>query len=660
MQPAMYSRRKLAARHLRGALLLACTLLTAAAGAMAGDAPRSGGWRLADAASPYLRMHADNPVDWYPWSEAAFDRARRENKPLFISIGYFTCHWCHVMERESFMNPEIAALLNRDFVAIKVDREQRPDIDAAYQRFVNLTRGIGGWPATVFATSEGYPFAGGTYFPPDAVDGHPGLRELLQRVHRIWRDQPEKVAAAAASAVTQLREAAPGTADRAVLDKDLPAKARRALRHEYDELAGGFGEAPKFPQAPRLLFLLHSPDAADRDMALHTLDAIADGAIHDQLAGGFHRYTTDPLWRVPHFEKMLYDQGLNARAYLAAWRISGRQRYADLVRRTLDFTLARMRAPDGSFYAALAADSLPAGDARHPLEGAYYSWDNDQWRTAMPETALRELASERYGVRAAGNVEAGDDEALAGRNLLFNALPLPALAERHGHNVTEIRALLQRADRRLLSARLQRPAPPLDDKMVAAWNGYLITALADAGRQLDEPSYLDAARQCADAVLTRLYDSESGNLYRDYSDGRRGAPAFAADYAALAEGLLSLHAADGETRWLSLASALTERQIALFWDNPTGGFFSSRADTRVWLRDKQAADGAEPAANSISLGNLILLAHLTDTPSLLDRARRAAGWAGNRLAPDPAAMPYALIQWPALLAADDDPATARD
>jgi len=620
------------------------------------ESEHSGGWRLADASSPYLRMHADNPVDWYPWGEEAFARARREHKPLFISVGYFTCHWCHVMERESFMNPAVAALLNKHFISIKVDREQRPDIDSAYMSFVMLTRGAGGWPMTVFATPEGYPFTGGTYFPPVSRDGHIGLQELLGRIQKLWDEDPQQVEAAASAAVLQIRElsrsqSSPGNH----IDARLPDKARQDFRHRYDALAGGFGDAPKFPQAPQLLFLLQSPEEQDRDMALRTLDAMADGGIHDQLAGGFHRYATDPQWRVPHFEKMLYDQALNARAYLAAWHVSGQPRYSKVARGILDFALAQLRAADGSFYAAFAADSLPATAAQHAEEGAYYTWDQDQWQAALPDAALRRLAAARYGVRDTGNVAADPGGELTGRNVLYIAATLPALAERQSLSLEHLNDMLNRADRLLLAARAGRPAVPVDDKLVAAWNGYMITALAEAGRLLKEPRYLAAARHSADAVLARLYDPQTRRLYRDFSAGSRGTPGFASDYAALGEALLALYEASDEPRWLALADALTETQIALFWDDKAGGFFDSPADTRVWLRDKQADDGVEPGVNSLSIGNLLKLARLTDSPALLERARRTAGWSGSRFADTPGSMAYALIQWPTLMAVNAAP-----
>ncbi len=645
---SLLRRLRLCALALIGALLAQAALAAAAPA-------HTGGWRLAEASSPYLRMHADNPVEWFPWGDEAFEKAKREHKPLFISIGYFTCHWCHVMARESFQNPRIAELLNQYFVSIKIDREQRPDIDAAYMAFVTLTRGAGGWPMTVFATPQGYPFTGGVYFPPETRDGHIGLRELVTRVHALWQEDPTQIQAAAAAAVAQIRKLRQTSAVPTGLDPKLPEKARSEFRHSYDPLAGGFGEAPKFPQVPQLLFLLQSPSEPDRDMALHTLEAMADGGIRDQLGGGFHRYATDPLWRVPHFEKMLYDQALNARAYLRAWRVGKRRRYADVARETLDFVLANMRAGDGSFYAAYAADSLPpgAGAAAHPQEGAFYVWDWAQWQRALAQESLRELAAAYYGVRENGNVEATGEATLAGSNVLYQASSPLSLAMQGNRTVGEIEAELGRAKALLRRAREQRPSVPLDTKVVAAWNGYMITALAEAGIQLQAPHYLAAATRAAEALVQRLYEAKTRRLYRDYSDGRRGSQAFAIDYAALCEAMLTLYSADPNPRWLDLARRLNATQLELFWDAGSGGFFNNQAGSAVWLRDKESEDGVEPGVNAISIGNLIALARYDDSPQLLRRARRTAVWLATHLAAVPSAMPYALMQWPALIEADN-------
>ncbi len=329
----------------------------------------AGGWRLADESSPYLRLHADNPVAWHPWGEAAFAQARRENKPVFISIGYFTCHWCHVMARESFSDPTIARLLNAHFIAIKVDREQRPDVDAAYMRYVTLTSGHGGWPMSVWTTPDGKPFLGGTYYPPEAGRGRPGFRPLLEKLAAAWASDADGIRRVADNAVATLRRMDASATPLAQLDNAPLLTARKQFAASYDELQGGFGPAPKFPQPARLLFLLQDADADSAAMALHTLDSMIAGGIHDQLGGGFHRYATDPDWHVPHFEKMLYDQALIARACLVAYRRTGAARYAATARAILDFTLAEMRDPQGGFYSALSADSPVPGKAQDAPAG---------------------------------------------------------------------------------------------------------------------------------------------------------------------------------------------------------------------------------------------------------------------------------------------------
>jgi len=418
------------------ALRLTLMLFLLAAAAVAGAAERPGGWRLADAVSPYLRMHADNPVAWYPWGEAAFAAARRQNKPLFISIGYYTCHWCHVMARESFADPAIARVLNDHFIAVKVDREQHPAIDAAYLRFVEATAGHAGWPLNVFATPEGRPFFGGTYFPPEPERGAPGFRDLAERIAREW-----------GANAAQLRQAAEATA--AVLDRgvavpegaslptDLADRGAEALAGAYDAFHGGFGSSQKFPRASDLLFLLARRDEDQAAMALTTLDAMAAGGIFDRLGGGFHRYATDPQWRVPHFEKMLYTQALLARAYLAAYQRTGERRYAEVARRTLDYALVRLRHPRGGFFAARAAASPRPGASGATAEGAYYTWTWAAFRRALGDGVLRDLAAARFGVTPAG------DAGLGPGNVLHRAASLSELAQQFGMGQGEVRDRLR-------------------------------------------------------------------------------------------------------------------------------------------------------------------------------------------------------------------------
>jgi uncharacterized protein YyaL (SSP411 family) len=616
----------------------------------AADSERSGGWRLAQESSPYLRLHANNPVEWYPWGEEAFAKAHRENKPLFISIGYFTCHWCHVMARESFSDPEIAALLNAHFVAVKVDREQRPDVDAAYMNYVIAARGQGGWPLSVWATPDGYPFLGGSYFPPDTEQDRPGMKQILTRLAGLWATDAKRLRAAGEQAVTVLRRQESMPAPSASLNAALPVEARRRIAADYDELQGGFGPAPRFPQPARLFFLLQDDDPASAAMALHTLDHMAAGGIHDQLAGGFHRYATDFDWRVPHFEKMLYDQALIARAYLLAWRRSGERRYAGVARTTLDFTLTQLRDPAGGFRSALSADSRTVpGPSGHMEEGAYYTWDGSQLTGALGEGELRRWATARYGLTESGNARGDPSGELAGRNVLYLAMDSPALARHFGVDSETVAQRNTEVTRRLLAARRRRPAIPVDDKIITAWNGFMIDTLAQAGRLLDEPRYTAAAAAAAGFVREQLYDDGTGILYRDWRQGVRGVPGFCEDYAAFAAGLLALYEASDEPRWLATARRLVDRMLERYQDVDHGGFYRTTADSGLWLREKEVGDGASLSVNGVGIQALLALGRVTGDRRYAEAARRAAAWAATQLADTPEAMPSILANWRELL-----------
>ena len=607
---------------------------------------RTGGWRLAAESSPYLRLHADNPVAWFPWGAAAFEKARKENKPIFISIGYFTCHWCHVMARESFSNPDIARLLNDSFVSIKIDREQRPDLDAAYMEYVMLTRGHGGWPMSVWATPEGDPFVGATYIPPETSRGQTGMKQLLGRLTRLWKDDEAGIRATAATAVNSLKKLAGSAQPLTELTLAPLPEARQQYANSFDEMQGGFGMAPKFPQPARLMFLLQDEPQASADMALFTLDKMMAGGIHDQLGGGFHRYSTDFEWRVPHFEKMLYDQALIARAYLYAYRRSGRVQYADSARATLDFTLAEMRNPQGGFYAALSADSPVPGAAQdHMEEGAFYTWSWRQLDEAINDVALRDWVAARYGLSQRGNAVSDPLNEMSSKNVLYRALDTHELAEKFNVDLMTASRRNAEGDRLLRAARNKRPAVPVDDKVIAVWNGYMMATLAMAGRLLDEPHYIEAAEQTADFLLGTLFDEEQAVLYRDWRAGEPGVPGFSEDYAAVAEGLLALYKVTGNKRWLNAARRLVDLQLALFWDNENGGFFSTPATTELWVREKEASDGATLAVNGIALHVLLQLGELSGQPSYTQYAWQTAAWAAAQLQDAPAAMPYGLIVW---------------
>jgi uncharacterized protein YyaL (SSP411 family) len=589
-------------------------------------------------------------VEWYPWGEAAFEKARKENKPLFISVGYFTCHWCHVMARESFSNPEIARLLNEGFVSIKIDREQRPDIDAAYMQYVTLTRGRGGWPMSVWALPNGDPFVGGTYYPPDEVRGRPGMKQLLTRLTRLWKDDETTIRTTAANAVARLKKLGVSAQPLTRLTDTPPSMARKQYANSYDDMQGGFGGAPKFPQPARLMFLLQDEPQASLDMALFTLDQMTVGGIHDQLGGGFHRYSTDYEWRVPHFEKMLYDQALIARAYLYAYRRTGSVQYADTARAVLDFTLTDMRDAQGGFHAALSADSPVPGEAQaHMEEGAYYTWSWRQLDKVFNDADLRDWVVARYGLSEHGNAISDPLDEMNGKNVLYRARNTREMAEKFDVDLITANRRNAEGERLLRMARNKRPAVPVDDKVVAVWNGYMMTTLAMAGRLLDEPAYIEAAEKTADFVLNRLFDEEQSVLYRDWRDGERGVPGFSEDYAGIAEGLLALYKVTGNKRWLKAARVLVDLQLEKFWDKDNGGFFSTPATTELWVREKEASDGATLSVNGISLHVLLQLGELTGQPSWLQYAWQTAAWSSAQLQNAAAAMPYSLMVWDELL-----------
>ena len=604
---------------------------------------------LAGERSPYLLQHAHNPVDWYPWGADAFEKARQQNKPIFLSIGYSTCHWCHVMERESFENPEVAKLINENFVAIKVDREERPDLDAVYMQFVTALTGEGGWPMTVFLTPDRKPFFGGTYFPPEDRDGIPGLKRILPGVHSAWTSKHENVLNSADQLTRKLKETAgvahPGQLKPAVLEQAL-----EAFRTEFDVHHGGFGDAPKFPRPVVLNFLFHAyartGDAAARDMALQTLRAMAAGGMHDQLGGGFHRYSTDERWFLPHFEKMLYDQAQLASSYLDAYQVTGDRFFAEVARDVLDYVLRDMTGPEGQFYCAEDADS--AADAAEPgskREGAFYVWTADDIRAALGN-ADAALFAYRFGVEDKGNVERDPRGEFKGRNVLFDAHSVADVAAKFGRPEAQVRDLLATSARKLLAVRAARPRPARDDKSLAGWNGLMISALARAGAALDEPRYTRAATRGAEFVAARLLDTKTGRLTRRWRDGHADVPGFLDDYAFYTQGLLDLYESGFDPRWIELASALQQKQDELFRDEKAGGYFeSSSEDANVLIRLKEDDDNAEPAAVSVAALNLLRLGQVTGNAALRDRAEKTFGSVASQLGRAPTSMPQMLVAY---------------
>jgi uncharacterized protein YyaL (SSP411 family) len=538
--------------------------------------------QLAQETSPYLLQHRDNPVDWHAWNQEALAQARREDRPILLSVGYSACHWCHVMERESFEDSATAAFMNQHFVNIKVDREERPDVDALYMEATQSMTGHGGWPMTVFCDPEGVPFYAGTYFPPEPRQGMPSFRQVMEAVVEAFRERREEIRERAPATRAQLGAIAEVQPSEGPLQRAALEEAVAGLRRDADLENGGFGGAPKFPPASALQFLIAR---GETEIPKRTLDGMACGGIYDQLGGGFSRYSVDPIWLVPHFEKMLYDNALLARAYLHGWQAIGQERYRRVCTETLDWALREMRGPEGGFYSALDADS--EGE-----EGRFYTWELEEIRDVLGDTAADDVIA-YYGVSGQGNFE--------GRNVLHLA---------GGPDAPEPEGLAE-ARRALYAARANRVRPGLDDKRLASWNALMISALAEAGAVLERPDYLGAARSCAAFVLDEMRD-DSGRLLRTYKDGRAHLNAYLEDHAYLVEALLTLYESTFETRWFDAAREIGETMIERFGDRERGGFFSTSSDHEELIaRRKDFGDHPIPAGNSSAALGLLRLAALT-------------------------------------------------
>ena len=621
--------------------------------------------RLAAEHSPYLLQHKDNPVDWHPWGADAFERARREDKPIFLSIGYSTCHWCHVMEHESFEDARVADVLNQHFVSIKVDREERPDVDRVYMTFVQATTGSGGWPMSVWLTPSLEPFYGGTYFPPASKWGRPGFVDILQEVARAWREERGKVETSAGAIVERLRTLGGDGAGGSVPEPDTLDAAVRQFAAAFDARRGGFGDAPKFPRPSELLFLLRehartgSPET--RDMAMVTLRAMALGGMRDHLGGGFHRYSVDGDWRVPHFEKMLYDQAQLVLAYLEAAQVSGDRFYAEVAADTLAYVARDLTDEHGGFYSAEDADSIPPEDAKapspHKMEGAFYIWRDEEIVEALGHDA--DVFRIRFGVLPDGNAPFDPQNEFVHKNLLYTARSLDEIVSATAKPRGEVEAALARSRATLLERRSTRPRPHLDDKILTAWNGLMIGAFARAARVIggsegtrppggearpaEEEPYLAAARRAALFIRTHLWNAETGTLLRRYRRGDAAVEGYAEDYAYLVFGLLELFQADGDAIWLEWALTLQRRQDALFLDPVDGGWFSTTGrDKTVLLRLKEDYDGAEPAASSVTVLNLLALSHLTSGATFEPEIDRALVMFAPRIAQSGRTVPMMM------------------
>ncbi len=612
--------------------------------------------RLAREQSPYLLQHANNPVDWYPWGPEAFEAARTSGKPIFLSIGYATCHWCHVMERESFEQQGVANVLNDLFISIKVDREERPDVDRVYMTFVQATTGSGGWPMSVWLTPDLQPFFGGTYFPPAAQWGRPGFVDVLKEIARAWRDDRLKVVKSASEIVDRLAQMARGQDERSTPPESVLTKTFQQFQQSFDTRRGGFGDAPKFPRPSELLFLLREyariGNDAGRAMVVQTLRSMSLGGMRDHIGGGFHRYSVDGDWRVPHFEKMLYDQAQIALACLEAAQANSDPFFAQVAEDTLRYVRRDMTDGRGGFYSAEDADSLPTGqqESAHKVEGAFYVWEAEEIIRLLGDAAPVFVG--RYGVLPAGNAPFDPQNEFVNKNILHTALAIADIAKAVGKTPIDVAASLMKSRQVLFEAREQRPRPQLDDKVLTAWNGLMIGAFARASRVLGggalgqdgvdpTPAHLQSAVAAASFLRDTMWKTDERTLLRRYRAGDAAIDAFAEDYAYLVFGLLELFQASGDVQWLAWARELQARQDELFWDDESGGWFSTTgADPSVLVRMKEDYDGAEPAPSSVSAMNLLTLAHLTGEASYSQRATDAIASFGGRLEQMGRAVPF--------------------
>lgn len=643
---------------------------------------------LAREKSPYLLQHADNPVAWLPWGEAAFAKARAEEKPVFLSIGYSTCHWCHVMAHESFENAEIAAILNEHFVSIKVDREERPDVDKVYMSYVQAMTGHGGWPLSAWLSPDLKPFHGGTYFPPEDRHGRTGFPSLLRAIVHAWTNEREKLLAESSRVIASLTEYHDARRGEAGAAPDLHDSGGEAFEKGYqyfnenfDAANGGFGGAPKFPRASNLHFLLRAAVIQDLateagreavNMVATTLRKMAGGGLHDHVGGGFHRYSVDEAWFVPHFEKMLYDQAQIAVNALDTHLVTGDERYAWIARDIFNYTLRNLAAPGGAFFSAEDADSLLAHGKPEHAEGAFYVWTPAEIEAVLSADDAK-LVCSHFGATAEGNVPAHLDphHEFTGKNILMQQRSLGATAQALGLAPEVAAEKLGAALETLRAVRAKRPRPHLDDKIITAWNGLMISALARAAVSPAEcladvrDGYRDAAVRAAEFIERELFDAKRGVLYRNYREGRGANEAFAEDYAYLIAGLLDLYEATFDARWLRWAEGLQQVMDALFWDAEHGGYFNSRADdASIVLRLKEDYDGAEPSPNSVAAANLLRFSALFHDEAAGTRALGTIEALRAQWAKAPHALPELLcaieraLELPRQVVLAGDPAAA--
>jgi uncharacterized protein YyaL (SSP411 family) len=605
--------------------------------------------RLINEKSPYLLQHAFNPVDWYPWGEEAFAKAREEDKPIFLSIGYSTCYWCHVMERQVFENEEIAELMNKKLICIKVDREERPDVDRIYMTAVQTMTGSGGWPLSVFLTPELKPFFGATYLPPTEQYGRPGFPQIVKRIGELWKYDRKSLLESGEQIYQHLKNYSESQSAVAVNDSILH-RCFAQLTSNYDSVYAGFGSGPKFPRPVAVNFLLRyyyrTENVVALQMALQTLHKMAEGGMYDHLGGGFHRYSVDGQWRVPHFEKMLYDQAQLIISYLEAYQITHDEFFASVARDVLNYVLRNLTSSEGGFYSAEDAESaLDYSRPEEKEEGAFYLWTTSELQQHLSNDEY-EIFCYYYGVNVPGNALHDPTGVFQGKNILYVANDINTTAIKFGKSPDEIKTILHSIRQKLLSLRELRPRPHLDDKIITAWNGLMISAFAKAYQVLGEQEYKTAAVRTAKFILAQLYDAQNGTLLRRYRQGEARYEGTLQDYAFFVQALIDLYESSFDLEFLEMGLTLTTKQIEVFFDSTHGGFFDTPKEvSSLILRLKEEYDGAEPTGNSIAALNLLRLAHITNSDEWRFLAQKTIEAFGARMTQVPEILPQMLVAY---------------
>ncbi len=611
--------------------------------------------KLINEKSPYLIQHAYNPVEWYPWGAEAFQKARDEDKPIFLSIGYSTCYWCHVMEREVFENEHIAATMNKLFVNIKVDREERPDVDRVYMSALQAMTGSGGWPMSMFLTTELKPFYGATYVPPTSKYGLPGFEDLIQQLATGWKTRRDEVNESGEKILEHIREASQNITSAGELNKEMLLKGAEQFKNGFDEEYGGFGESPKFPRPPGINFLLRAyyrfEDSESLQRVIRTLLQMAKGGMYDHLGGGFHRYSVDRYWRVPHFEKMLYDQAQLAVNYLEAYQITGDKYIGDITRDVLAYVGRVMTDTNGGFYSAEDAESvIDPAEPHEKEEGAFYVWSKSEIDALLGDDA--EIFNYFFGVNDYGNTPQGSDphSVFVEKNILYKAHSISETSNKFERSTDEINILLEESKKILFDVREKRPLPHKDDKILTSWNGLMISAFAKAYGVFIETAYLEKAQKAADFILANLYNTADKKLLHRWRDGEAKIDATLEDFSFFSQGLIDLYEASFDEKYLKLAVELCEVMINDFYDEAEGGFFdTSGKDKSILVRTKEDYDSAEPTGNAVAINNLLRLSALTGNTIWYDMAYKSVLAFSGKLEKMPYAMPQMLIALDSLL-----------